>query len=155
MAENKGSYEAGFILEEILGPRPETPLLDDIASAEQLEQLERERMRTDAILSDWRTPPGSPWERNEDATFDTLSLSWDTEDIVPQDEATVPERWDEGEEETKASQTSASEIWTTAGEEDEDSLPELVSGSEDSGYCLLYTSPSPRDRQKSRMPSSA
>ena len=25
----------------------------------------------------------------------------------------------------------------------------------DSGSCLLYTSPSPRDRQKSRMPSSA
>src|SRR5678810_1441355 len=25
----------------------------------------------------------------------------------------------------------------------------------DSKYCLLYTSPSPRDRQKSRMPSSA
>ena len=67
LAENKGSYEAGFILQEILGPRPETPLLDDIASAEDLEQLERERMRT----------------------------------------------------------------------------------------CLLYTSPSPRDRQKSRMPSSA
>ena len=113
--------------------------MDDIASAEQLEQLERERMRTDAILSDWQTPPGSPWERSEDATFDTLSLSRDTEDIVPQDEATVPERWDEGEEETKASQTSTSEIWTTAGEEDEDSLPELVSGSEDSGYEFLNT----------------
>ena len=27
--------------------------------------------------------------------------------------------------------------------------------SEDNWYCLLYTSPSPRDRQKSRMPSSA
>ena len=26
---------------------------------------------------------------------------------------------------------------------------------DDEGYCLLYTSPSPRDRQKSRMPSSA
>ena len=26
---------------------------------------------------------------------------------------------------------------------------------EEIGYCLLYTSPSPRDRQKSRMPSSA
>ena len=26
---------------------------------------------------------------------------------------------------------------------------------EDIRYCLLYTSPSPRDRQKSRMPSSA
>ena len=75
LKEKKGTYEAGFILEEILGPRPETPLLDDIASAEQLEQLETERMRTDAILSDWRTPPGSPWERNEDTTFDTLSLS--------------------------------------------------------------------------------
>ena len=90
-------------------------------------------------MSDWQTPPGSPWERNEDATFDTLSLSWDTEDFVPQDEATVPERWDEGEEESKASQTSTSEIWTTAGEEDEDSLPELVSGSEDSGYEFLNT----------------
>ena len=114
-------------------------MLDDIASAEELEQLEHERMRTDAILSDWQTPPGSPWERNEDTTFDTLSLSWDTEDFVPQDEATVPERWDEGEEEAKASQTSTSEVWTTAGEEDEDSLPELVSGSEDSGYEFLNT----------------
>ena len=118
-----------------------------------LQALERERMRTDAVLSNWRTPPSSPWEPSEDATFDTSSLSWDTEDITPQEEATVPERWDEREEETEASQTSTSEIWTTAGEEDEDSLPELVSGSEDS--CLLYTSPSPRDRQKSRMPSSA
>ena len=26
---------------------------------------------------------------------------------------------------------------------------------DESLYCLLYTSPSPRDRQKSRMPSSA
>ena len=30
-----------------------------------------------------------------------------------------------------------------------------VTGKEISGLCLLYTSPSPRDRQKSRMPSSA
>ena len=28
-------------------------------------------------------------------------------------------------------------------------------GTEQNGVCLLYTSPSPRDRQKSRMPSSA
>ena len=28
-------------------------------------------------------------------------------------------------------------------------------GTSSYGYCLLYTSPSPRDRQKSRMPSSA
>ena len=71
--------------------------------------------------------------------FDMLSLSWDAEDIAPQDETTVPERWDEGEEETEATQTSESEICTTAGEEDEDSLPELVSGSEDSGYEFLNT----------------
>ena len=31
----------------------------------------------------------------------------------------------------------------------------LVVGPDSVGYCLLYTSPSPRDRQKSRMPSSA
>ena len=34
--------------------------------------------------------------------------------------------------------------------------PQLVGGSGDVKYhCLLYTYPSPRDRQKSRMPSSA
>ena len=32
---------------------------------------------------------------------------------------------------------------------------ELVRGSTTNCACLLYTSPSPRDRQKSRMPSSA
>ena len=31
----------------------------------------------------------------------------------------------------------------------------IVDGIELTGNCLLYTSPSPRDRQKSRMPSSA
>ena len=99
-------------------------------------------MRTNAILSDWRTPPGSPWERNEDTTFDTSSLSWDTEDIAPQDDVTVPNAWDEGEDET--SETS-DEVWatanekSTAGEEEDDSLPELVSGSEDSGYEFLNT----------------
>ena len=41
-----------------------------------------------------------------------------------------------------------------------DLLAEKMSGSKDkyyvqNGNCLLYTSPSPRDRQKSRMPSSA
>ena len=35
-------------------------------------------------------------------------------------------------------------------------LPENNAGLADFNYtCLLYTSPSPRDRQKSRMPSSA
>ena len=33
--------------------------------------------------------------------------------------------------------------------------PELSIGRTIFGVCLLYTSPSPRDRQKSRMPSSA
>ena len=36
LKNQKGHYEAGFIIEEILGPRPETPLLDDIATQEQL-----------------------------------------------------------------------------------------------------------------------
>ena len=70
--------------------------------------------------------------------FDSLSLSWDTDDIAPRDDIIVPDAWDEGEE-------IADEIWTTAneestaGEEGDDSLPELVSGSEDSGYEFLNT----------------
>ena len=31
----------------------------------------------------------------------------------------------------------------------------LINKANEEGICLLYTSPSPRDRQKSRMPSSA
>ena len=34
-------------------------------------------------------------------------------------------------------------------------IKEWTQGEEDVSICLLYTSPSPRDRQKSRMPSSA
>ena len=40
LEDRKGRYEAVFIIEEILGPCPETPLLDDIATEEQLKQLE-------------------------------------------------------------------------------------------------------------------
>ena len=42
------------------------------------------------------------------------------------------------------------EAWTTVGQL---TLPTTISARK--GDCLLYTSPSPRDRQKSRMPSSA
>ena len=34
-------------------------------------------------------------------------------------------------------------------------IPNIKHMEDGSGFCLLYTSPSPRDRQKSRMPSSA
>ena len=37
----------------------------------------------------------------------------------------------------------------------ETEMPGLMALREKYGSCLLYTSPSPRDRQKSRMPSSA
>ena len=33
--------------------------------------------------------------------------------------------------------------------------PKVVSPGEQANHCLLYTSPSPRDRTRSRMPSSA
>ena len=99
--------------------------------------------KTDHILRDWRTPPGSPWERNKDTTFDNSSLSWDTDDIAPRDDFAVPDAWDEGEETADEVCNSANEE-STAGEEEVDSLPELVSGSEvsgseDSGYKLLNT----------------
>ena len=56
LKELKGHYEAGFIIEEILSPRPETPLLDDIATQEQLDKLEEDRKKTDEILEEWHTP---------------------------------------------------------------------------------------------------
>ena len=34
-------------------------------------------------------------------------------------------------------------------------LAEVIAEAKDTGDCLLYTSPSPRDRVRSRMPSSA
>ena len=45
----KGHYEARFII-EILGARPETPLLDDIAMQEQLHKLEEDQQKTDDLL---------------------------------------------------------------------------------------------------------
>ena len=65
-----------------------------------MNQLEAQRQKTDDILRDWHTPPGSPWERNEDTTFDDSSLSWDTDDIDMRDDVAVPDAWDEGEETT-------------------------------------------------------
>ena len=126
LASQKGRYEDTYILQEILGPRPETPLLDDIATSEQLQKLEEERKEKDEILEDWHTPPGSPWERSKDQTFDTTSLSWDTEDIQ------VPNSWDEGEETTEdtthqATEEASTEESQTEETESEDSLPELVS----------------------------
>ena len=38
----KGHYEARFIINEILGPKPETPLLDNIATQEQFDKLEED-----------------------------------------------------------------------------------------------------------------
>ena len=38
---------------------------------------------------------------------------------------------------------------------DEALTPEILEAGRKTTSCLLYTSPSPRDRQKSRMPSSA
>ena len=52
LKSRKGHYEAGFIINEILGPRPETPLLDDIATQEQLDKLEEDKKKTDDILGD-------------------------------------------------------------------------------------------------------
>ena len=49
--------------------------------------------------------------------------------------------------------------WASAGQKgfkgSRKSTPYAAQVAADSAACLLYTSPSPRDRQKSRMPSSA
>ena len=75
---------------------------------------------------------------HEDTTFDDSSLLWDTDDIAMRDDVPVPDAWDEGEETTDEVYNTANEGSTTGGEE-ADSLPELISGSEDSGYDFLNT----------------
>ena len=52
LENRKGHYEAGFIINEILEPRQETPLLDNIAMQEQLDRLEEDKKKTDNILGD-------------------------------------------------------------------------------------------------------
>ena len=45
--------------------------------------------------------------------------------------------------------------WSTEIAQDLNAIHGIDAEKELAGICLLYTSPSPRDRQKSRMPSSA
>ena len=54
----------------------------------------------------------------------------------------------------EAISTDTTEATITA-EEESTTTTEIVQLDSFDGTCLLYTSPSPRDRQKSRMPSSA
>ena len=133
------------------GPRPETPLLDDIATQEQLDKLEKDKKKTDDILGDWHSPPASPWERDADQTVDDSSLSLDTDDIA------APDSWDEGEETADDVYGTANKGSTTGVDETEhslpgldDSLPELVSDktetSEDSGYDFLNTPTNEEDK---------
>ena len=107
----------------------------------------------DVILEDWHTPPGSPWERAEDTTYDTMSLSWETDEANNDTTSlswdtegitfgTPPTLWDEGEESTEepgANRTS------TGKTKSDDSLPDLVSDDteeEDDGFTFPNTPPS-------------
>ena len=69
--------------------------------------------------------------------------------IVRINAITVPEG--AGEELHKRFENRISEVETMDGFESF----ELLRPSSESNTCLLYTSPSPRDRTRSRMPSSA
>ena len=106
--------------------------------------MEEDRSKTDDILGDWHTPPGSPWERDPNQTVDDSSLSWDTDNIA------IPDSWDEREETADDVYGTVNEESTTEGDESEhglsgldDSPPELVSDetetSEDSGYDFINT----------------
>ena len=62
--------------------------------------------------------------------------------------AAVTERWDQYEKPLKKQLNLLSLKYKLAENLPPDEVDYII-------YCLLYTSPSPRDRQKSRMPSSA
>ena len=57
--------------------------------------------------------------------------------------------------EVTVASNSGESIQTVTGDKDWASKVNADSRLADAKACLLYTSPSPRDRQKSRMPSSA
>ena len=102
---------------EILGLRLDTPSVGERATQRELEDLEADSRRKDAILEDWHTPPGSPWERSEDTTYDTTSLLWDTEEIIF---GTPPTSWDTEEEKEKKPKDDRT---STGNTESDDSLP--------------------------------
>ena len=83
------------------------------------------------------TPPSAAPDTNVGALGENKDLNF--ENICPP-AATAPMRVEEEEV-----------MVPTTGEEKEKELAEEMNAN----ACLLYTSPSPRDRQKSRMPSSA
>ena len=56
----KEPFQADYILMEILGLWSNTPDLDERATTQELEDLEADAHRKDAILEDWHTPPGQP-----------------------------------------------------------------------------------------------
>ena len=58
-------------------------------------------------------------------------------------------------EDTAANTPDSGEVETQSQEERSANAEQGKEEVDESGTCLLYTSPSPRDRQKSRMPSSA
>ena len=164
LASQKSMYEETYILQEILGPRQETPLLDKRATAEELEGLEAKARWKDAILEDWDTPPGSPWERAKDTTYDTTSLSWETDETNNETTSlswdtegitfdTPPTSWDEGEESTKEKEEPWANRTSTGETESDDSLPDLVSDDteeEDDGFMFLNTPPSTKERERLR-----
>ena len=118
---------------EILGRRPDTPSVDEQTTQQEINDLEEDARKKDSILENWFTPPGSPWERSEDTTYDTSSLSWDTEEITF---GMPPTSWDEEEEKPTDNKTS------TGNSETDDSLPELVSDDteeEEDGFTILNT----------------
>ena len=66
----------------------------------------------------------------------------DTEVTLDKGEVSIPDSW------------HVAHMAQEVGASDQTAIDYVLSGDEQ-WYCLLYTSPSPRDRQKSRMPSSA
>ena len=121
--------------------------LDERATTQELKDLEADARRQDAILEDWQTPPGSPWERSEDTTYNTTSLLWNTVEITF---GTPPRSWDAEEIEEKPSANRTSTVNT----ESDDSLPELVSDiteKEDDGFVILNTPTSGESNEETKI----
>ena len=60
LTRTKEPFQADYILMEILGLRPDTPSVDERAMQQEIEDLEADARKKDAIPENWSMPPGSP-----------------------------------------------------------------------------------------------
>ena len=116
--------------------------LDALQSSDELRQILSEEAFLDSLLQ----------QSARMATLDATQVAQQVARRLPQ-QLTLSQRLSRGLE--VVAESLSSDVWKPALAASLTLSAGIAVGSTTYEPCLLYTSPSPRDRQKSRMPSSA